>query len=216
MEFRGCSLPLPRSSAETDPGRWAAGALPAGRPRDLAGKRAHPLTPGDSCTRNLPAQPQDGLSRPPLTPLTWASEPGLPPRLPPPFSDTLCMRLCELALGELKEEGRPAPDTHSPLCLKSQQARPRWPPQVGRASLHLLANRTAHGQNPPCLSGTTHHRTTWDTSTGFLHDPHQNVRGGLFPVPWGPHQSQAGWGGGDRKGTGVQNIFFHRSSLTWH
>ena len=133
------TLPPPRSSAQTDPGSRAAGALPAGRPRDLAGKRAHPLTPGDSCTRNLQAQPQDGLSGPPSTPLTWGSEPGLPPRLPPPVSDTPCKRLCELALGELEEEGRPAPDTHSPLCLKSQQARPRWPPQAGGASLRLPA-----------------------------------------------------------------------------
>lgn len=139
MELHSCCLPPPCSSAETDPGSRVAGALLAGRPRDLAGKRAHPLTPGDGCTRNLQAQPRDRLSGPPSTPLTWGSEPGLPPRLPPRISNTPCKRLCELALGELEKEGRPAADTHSPLCLKSQQARPRWPPQVGGASLRLLA-----------------------------------------------------------------------------
>lgn len=178
LEFGSCSLPLPHSSAERDPRSRVVGALPAGRPRDLAGKRVHPLTPGDSCTRNLPAQPQDGLSGPPSTPLTWGSEPGLPPRLPPPFSDTPCRRLCELVLEELEEEGRRAPDTHSPLCLKSQQAQPCWPPQVGGANLHLLANRTAHGQTPPCLSGTTHHWTTWASSVILT----RNVRGRPFPA----------------------------------
>ena len=153
MEFRGCSLPLPRSSAETDPGRWAAGALPAGRPRDLAGKRAHPLTPGDSCTRNLPAQPQDGLSGPPLTPLTWASEPGLPPRLPPPFSDTLCMRLCELALGELKEEGRPAPDTHYGCQRKGP--RPLLHPGWGQRHTKKPGSQTSRSRGkPPAFSAS--------------------------------------------------------------
>lgn len=219
------------------------GALPAGRPRDLAGKRAHPLTPGDSCTRNLQAQPQDGLSGPPSTPLTWGSEPGLPPRLPPPVSDTPCKRLCELALGELEEEGRPAPDTHSPLCLKSQQARPRWPPQAGGASLRLpaaspagslaaliahcptasssgseqAANTAAHGQphssvGPP-ISGPpgTPTQASSMTLTGSVSGrpfPAQSL--GATPISrWG----EGRWG---RKGTGVENIFFHRSSLTWH
>lgn len=39
--------------------------------------------------RNLPAQPQDGISGSPLTPpLTWGFGPGLPPQLPARPSST--------------------------------------------------------------------------------------------------------------------------------
>lgn len=148
MEFvkHHFSALLPHSSAERDPRSRVVGALPAGRPRDLAG-RVRPLTPGDSCTRNLPAQPQMVFQ----VRLRLRSPGALSQdshRLPPPFSDTPCTRLCELVLEELEEEGGEH-QTHPLTSLSQSPSRPGLAGLlIGGASLHLLANRTAHGADP--------------------------------------------------------------------
>lgn len=106
--------------------------------------------------------------------------------------------------------------TRHPLTSLSQvPAGPALLASTGRRSESTSAREQNCTWADPTMSQWNHPSLD---NLGFLRDPHQECEGKALscPVSWGSHWSQAGWGGRDRKGTGVKNIFFHRSSLTWH